>query len=118
MIHASPPCQAYSVANNIHGRTDHPDLIAATREALIQTERPYIIENVPRAPLLSPDEDKQQILSDMQNLPCTGKCTTFDGCVGPNSQSLLSNTGVLGAARGGQLWCEVEANRHKIFFRS
>jgi DNA (cytosine-5)-methyltransferase 1 len=51
-IHASPPCQAYSVANNIHGRTDHPDLIAPTRELLEATGLPYVIENVPRAPLL------------------------------------------------------------------
>ena len=34
VIHASPPCQAYSAANNIHGRTDHPDLVGATRDAL------------------------------------------------------------------------------------
>lgn len=53
-IHASPPCQAYTVANNIHGRTDHPDLVAATRELLIATGLPYVIENVPGAPLLNP----------------------------------------------------------------
>lgn len=45
-IHASPPCQAYSVANNIHGRTDHPELIAATRELLKEVGLPYVIENV------------------------------------------------------------------------
>ncbi|MBA3565228.1 MAG: DNA cytosine methyltransferase [Actinobacteria bacterium] len=50
-IHASPPCQAYLVANNIHGRTDHPDLIAETRELLQETGLPYVIENVPGAPL-------------------------------------------------------------------
>src|SRR5262245_25485587 len=27
-IHASPPCQRFSVANYIHGRQDHPHLIA------------------------------------------------------------------------------------------
>jgi DNA (cytosine-5)-methyltransferase 1 len=53
-IHASPPCQAYSVANNIHGRTDHPELIPATRELLQATGLPYVIENVPRAPLINP----------------------------------------------------------------
>jgi len=53
-IHASPPCQAYSVANNIHGRTDHPDLIGQTRELLLATGLPYVIENVPGAPLRSP----------------------------------------------------------------
>jgi len=50
IIHASPPCQRYSVANNIHQR-DHPDLIDPVRELLIATGRPYVIENVPGAPL-------------------------------------------------------------------
>lgn len=53
-IAASPPCQAYSAANNIHSRGDHPDLISATRGALRATDKPYVIENVPRAPLESP----------------------------------------------------------------
>lgn len=53
-IHASPPCQAYSLANNIHGRGDHPMLIPAVREALVATGLPYVIENVPRAPLINP----------------------------------------------------------------
>ncbi len=44
--HASPVCKAYSTANNIHGRTDHPMEIAAVREALEATGRPYVIENV------------------------------------------------------------------------
>lgn len=50
-IHASPPCQAYSVANNIHGRDDHPALIPEVREALQEAGLPYVIENVPGAPL-------------------------------------------------------------------
>lgn len=53
-IHASPPCQAYSVANNIHLRDDHPDLVATTRERLTASGLPYVIENVPGAPLLNP----------------------------------------------------------------
>jgi DNA (cytosine-5)-methyltransferase 1 len=53
-IHASPPCQAYSVANNIHGRGDHPMLIEPIRQRLLDRGVPYVIENVPRAPLLNP----------------------------------------------------------------
>lgn len=53
-IHASPPCQAYSVANNIHGRSDHPDLVAEVRRRLLAAELPYVIENVPGAPLVNP----------------------------------------------------------------
>lgn len=47
-IHASPPCQAYSLTHRIRGR-EHPDLIGATREALQATGRPWVIENVPEA---------------------------------------------------------------------
>jgi DNA (cytosine-5)-methyltransferase 1 len=54
VIHASPPCQAFSVANHIHGRSDHPDLIGVTRQRLQQVQMPYIIENVPGAPLRAP----------------------------------------------------------------
>jgi DNA (cytosine-5)-methyltransferase 1 len=53
-IHASPPCQRYSVANNIHQRDDHPDLVGPVREALKAAGRPWVIENVPGAPLLNP----------------------------------------------------------------
>lgn len=52
-IHASPPCQAYSKTQRIQGN-QHPDLIAATRGVLQATGRPYVIENVPGAPLLNP----------------------------------------------------------------
>jgi DNA (cytosine-5)-methyltransferase 1 len=45
LIHASPPCQRYSVTHQIQGR-DHPDLIEPTRRALNGTGRPWVIENV------------------------------------------------------------------------
>jgi DNA (cytosine-5)-methyltransferase 1 len=55
-IHASPPCQAYSVMTQARpGLADeYPDLVDATREALIETGKPYVIENVPRSPLRDP----------------------------------------------------------------
>jgi DNA (cytosine-5)-methyltransferase 1 len=53
VIHASPPCQAYSQANFIHGNA-HPELIEATRALLVSTGLPYVIENVPNAPLIDP----------------------------------------------------------------
>lgn len=55
-IHASPPCQEHSMASiqfRIAGKS-YPDLIAATRAALIQVGKPYSIENVPGAPLIKP----------------------------------------------------------------
>lgn len=54
-IHASPPCQAHSNAWRIRAR-HHPDLIADTRDALNNTGRPWIIENVVGAPLNNPIE--------------------------------------------------------------
>jgi DNA (cytosine-5)-methyltransferase 1 len=53
VIHASPPCQAYSITANAHD-VQHPDLLEPTREALREVGRPYIIENVVGAPLLDP----------------------------------------------------------------
>lgn len=52
-IHASPPCQLYSCTHTLHSRT-HPDLVAPTREALIATGHPWVIENVVGAPLRAP----------------------------------------------------------------
>jgi DNA (cytosine-5)-methyltransferase 1 len=55
VIHASPPCQAYSRITAQFGRPDsHPDLVALVREALIQIGRPWVIENVVGAPLAAP----------------------------------------------------------------
>jgi DNA (cytosine-5)-methyltransferase 1 len=47
-IHASPPCQFYSLTHRIM-RGDFPDLIGPTRELLEQTGLPYVIENVMEA---------------------------------------------------------------------
>ncbi len=47
-FHASPPCQFHSPLN-AYNRKEYPDLIAPTREALIATGRPYVIENVEAA---------------------------------------------------------------------
>jgi DNA (cytosine-5)-methyltransferase 1 len=54
-IAASPPCQAYTNAQKIQ-KNEHPDLIAPTREALLATGKPYVIENVRGAPLIDPVE--------------------------------------------------------------
>lgn len=52
-IHASPPCQAHSSTQRIRGN-EHPDLIEPTRDELKRNGVPWVIENVPGAPLLSP----------------------------------------------------------------
>lgn len=49
-IHASPPCQAFSVATQ-HARSNHEDLLTPTRELLEASGLPWVIENVPGAPM-------------------------------------------------------------------
>lgn len=57
-IHASPPCQTHSATKhlrNAQGNTSSKlDLIPQTRAGLIASGLPYIIENVPGAPLIDP----------------------------------------------------------------
>lgn len=50
LIHASPPCQAYSVTKSM-AKSEYPKLVEIVRELLVQSGRPYVIENVPGAPL-------------------------------------------------------------------
>lgn len=53
LVAASPPCQGYSVTKGL-SNGNHPMLIEPVREALRATGKPYIIENVPGAPLINP----------------------------------------------------------------
>ncbi len=51
-IHASPPCQHYANVTRWRGdQSQHPDLIGRTRDLLISSGAPWIIESVPGAPL-------------------------------------------------------------------
>jgi DNA (cytosine-5)-methyltransferase 1 len=58
LIHASPPCQTYSVTKHLRvaqGKTTtKQDLLAQVRSLLVVTEIPYVIENVKGAPLIDP----------------------------------------------------------------
>jgi DNA (cytosine-5)-methyltransferase 1 len=50
VIHASPPCQAFSRARAVH-KKEHPDLLTPTRPRLAAAGVPYVLENVDGAPL-------------------------------------------------------------------
>ena len=52
-VWASPPCQKWVDPNSGHDR-GHPDLIAPSRDLLLGSGLPYVIENVELAPLLEP----------------------------------------------------------------
>lgn len=49
-IHASPPCQKYGKTKHLAG--SHPQLIEQVRDLLMLSGLPYVIENVPGAPLI------------------------------------------------------------------
>lgn len=49
LIHASPPCQAHTLLKHAPNGKAHLDLIPQTRELLLASGVPYIIENVPGA---------------------------------------------------------------------
>jgi len=51
-IHASPPCQEFSCTHSIHAENEYPDLIEPTRELLVSSGKPWIMENVIGAPLV------------------------------------------------------------------
>lgn len=52
LIHASPVCKRYSTITKTAGTSeDHPDDIEEVRDLLQEIGKPYVIENVPGAPL-------------------------------------------------------------------
>lgn len=53
-VWASPPCQAHSALRHLHPEKEYECFIERTREKLKAWGGPYIIENVPGAPLINP----------------------------------------------------------------
>lgn len=56
VVHASPPCQAYSKASQYmrNKGKSYPDLISKIRDRLVKANCIYVIENVVGAPLRNP----------------------------------------------------------------
>lgn len=58
VIHASPPCQSYSITQNLAKaqgkKSTKPQLVKPVREMLKLSGKPYIMENVIGAPLFDP----------------------------------------------------------------
>jgi len=52
VIHASPPCQAFSYLKDMHNAKAHDDLLTPTRALLRRIGLPYIIENVEGSPMV------------------------------------------------------------------
>lgn len=67
-IHASPPCQAYSKMRFMWNAREYPDLVGISRVMLRETRLPYVIENVPGAPM----QDYIVLCGSMFGLGCEG----------------------------------------------
>jgi DNA (cytosine-5)-methyltransferase 1 len=52
-VHASPPCQAFSSLRYLNDKP-YPQMVGELRDLLRETGVPYVIENVPGAPLDNP----------------------------------------------------------------
>jgi DNA (cytosine-5)-methyltransferase 1 len=52
-VAGGPPCKVHSALKHL-ADPSHTDLVPATREVMIESGLPYVIENVPGAPLLNP----------------------------------------------------------------
>lgn len=63
-FHASPPCQRWARGHNAY-RLKYPDCVTPIRERLIATGKPWVIENVPGAPVRA----DFSITGDMVGLP-------------------------------------------------
>ena len=50
-VHASPPCQRFTRLRSMWRDREHEDQVGQTREVLVYAGRPFVIENVPHAPL-------------------------------------------------------------------
>jgi DNA (cytosine-5)-methyltransferase 1 len=55
VIHTSPPCQAYTaLRTRQHRWITYPELVTPVRQRLVELGVPWVIENVPGAPLRDP----------------------------------------------------------------
>ena len=68
VIHASPPCQRYTSLKAMWNRREHPDLVEPIRAKLTASGGPWVIENVPGAPLFNP----LTLCGSMFRLGCEG----------------------------------------------
>lgn len=53
-VWASPPCQKFTAMKTMWNAKEHPDLLSPIRERLLATGKPFVVENVPNAPLHNP----------------------------------------------------------------
>lgn len=67
-IHASCPCQGASTITADTARANYPNLIPATRRALLRSRQPFVIENVPPMERIGPMRRDLRLCGEMFGL--------------------------------------------------
>lgn len=118
LIHASPPCQAYTPMSNrwrgAGGLTDErPDLVAQVRRMLIESGKPYVIENVRGAPLRHPIELRGEMFGLRVHRPRLFECSPFLMCPEPEPRQ-HDPVAVYGDRPDGRrLWTRADGSEHR-----
>jgi DNA (cytosine-5)-methyltransferase 1 len=110
LIWASPPCQAYtSAAGKERNRGKvYPDLIAPVRRMLAKSGVPFVIENVPRAPLRPDLKLHGDMFPDLRVVRERWFELSWDGfqlCSKPRVGVVASGEYLSVAGNGTQGWC-------------
>lgn len=104
-IHASPPCQAFTSMKHMPDARTHQNLVGATRDLLLKTGLPYVIENVVGAPLQNPT----MLCGSMFGLRAEGfslqRHRLFESNVPIDAPRLCQHTGPTIGVYGGHIRC-------------
>lgn len=114
-VHASPPCQAYSVLRKVNPGTPYPDLVGRCRELLTVSGLPWVMENVQGAPMQNPlllcgsmfnlgaggRQLRRHRLFDSSHLLLALPCEHHGQALGVYGGGTTSRTGTDPGARGG-----------------
>ena len=115
LIHASPPCQAYTTMNNRWG-SDSPDLIGDTRQLLIHNAVRYVIENVSGA--LRQLHNPLELVGGMFGLgvhrPRLFEYGGWWSLVPPKPARQLDPVAVYGKQDGRRLWTRADGSEHRV----
>lgn len=113
VIHASPPCQAYSSMKHMPDSKEHAELIEPTRDALIALGKPWVIENVVGAPLI----DSVILCGSMFGLGAAGfnlqRHRQFESNIALTAPGVCNHDGPTIGVYGGHVRC-----RSSKFWRS
>lgn len=144
VVVGSPPCQHYSAMTELvkvthqkkkgiySGRDDYPDLVVPFREMVQSIGLPYIIENVPGAPLLNPVQlcgssfalrvRRHRLFES--SLPLRGVACNhqwqdrhrpyYQVKYGPGSDKMTGTIGVYGTGNGDHLDGIEQVNLHRV----